>query len=98
MEKMTKCAGVFFLLAILLGFASSANTEDISAKPLYLKNGSVTRCDSFWKGAGDFVWCNKGTSVVGYPVSDIDMKKTFKIPASGSRLVNKSKKSDGEGH
>jgi hypothetical protein len=93
MEKMTKCAGVFFLLAILLGFASSANTEDISSKPLYLKNGSVTRCDSFWKGVGDFVWCNKGGSVVGYPASDIDMKRTFEIPGSESRLVSKSKKS-----
>jgi hypothetical protein len=92
MKKMTKCAGVFFLLAMLLGFASSASTEEISPKHVYLKNGSVTRCDSFWKGVGDFVWCNKGASVVGYPASDIDMKKTFEIQASGSRLVNKNKK------
>lgn len=93
MKKMTYYAGVFFLLAMLLGFASSAGTEEISPKPVYLKNGSVTRCDNFWKGVGDFVWCNKGTSVVGYPANDIDMKKTFEIPASASRLVNKNKKS-----
>jgi tetratricopeptide (TPR) repeat protein len=97
MGKMTNSAGVFFLLAMLLGFTSSANAEDFKLKDLYLKNGSVTRCDSVWKGLGDFVWCNQGANVAGYPASDVDMKKTFEIPAIVARLVNKSRDSFEEG-
>ncbi len=94
---MKKSAQFFFLLAILFGFVQSGSAEDLALKDLYFKKGSVTRCDIVSKGLGDFVWCNQGTNVMGYPASDIDMKKTFEIPATVARLVNKSRDSFEEG-
>ena len=93
MGKMTKSAEVFFLVAILLGFISPANAEEFKPKTLYLKDGSVTRCDCVWKGLGNFVWCDQGANTVGYPVTDVDMKKTFEDPITVARLVNKSRDS-----
>jgi hypothetical protein len=49
-----------FLLVIMMMLAPLAGAEDIILKDLYLQNGSVMRCDSVWKGLGNFVWCNQG--------------------------------------
>jgi tetratricopeptide (TPR) repeat protein len=97
MEKMKRGTEVFFLVAILLGFNLSVNAEEPTLKSVYLKNGSVTRCDCVWKGLGDFVWCNQGVNAVGYPAGDTDMKKTLEIPAKVARLVNKSRDSFEDG-
>jgi tetratricopeptide (TPR) repeat protein len=80
-----------FLLVIMLVMTPFSGAEDIILKDLYLKDGSVTRCDSVWEGLGGFVWCNQGRNVKGYPESDVDLKKTFEIQIRVAELVNRSK-------
>ena len=80
-----------FLLVIMFAMAPLAGAEDIILKDLYLKNGSVGRCDRVWRGLGDFVWCTRGGNVRGYPESDVNMKKTFETQIRAAELVNQSK-------
>jgi tetratricopeptide (TPR) repeat protein len=80
-----------FLIVIMMMSTPLAGAEDIILKDLYLQNGSVMRCDSVWKGLGNFVWCNQGGSVKGYPESDVEMMKTFEIQIRVAELVNESK-------
>ena len=93
MDTIKKSAMGFVLLVIFLGFAPTTGAQDVDLKDLYLKNGAVTRCDRVWKGLGDFVWCDQGGNVQGYPASDVDMKKTFEIQLQVARLVNQSRDS-----
>lgn len=86
-----------FLFAVTLVMTPLAGAGDIILRDLYLKNGSVSRCDSVWKGLGDFVWCDLGGNVKGYPVSDVDMKKTFEIQIRAAELVDQSRMSFEDG-
>ena len=79
MDTIKKGAKVIVLLIICSGFTSVTGAQDPIVRDLYLKDGTVTHCDSVWKGLGDFVWCNEGGNVKGYPTSDVDMNKTFDI-------------------
>lgn len=92
MEAIKKSAKVIVLFIICSGFTSAAGAQE-GVKSLYLKNGAVSRCDTVWKGLGDFVWCNQGRNVKGYPATDVDMEKTFEVPLQVSRLVNQSRDS-----
>ena len=91
MDTIKKGAKVIVLLIICSGFTSVTGAQDPIVRDLYLKDGTVTHCDSVWKGLGDFVWCNEGGNVKGYPTSDVDMNKTFDIQIEVARLVNQSR-------
>jgi tetratricopeptide (TPR) repeat protein len=91
MDTIKKSAKVLVLFFICSGFISATGAQEVNVKDLYLKNGAVTRCDSVWKGLGDYVWCNQGGNVKGYPASDVDMNKTFEIQIEVARLVNQSR-------
>jgi tetratricopeptide (TPR) repeat protein len=93
MDTIKKSAKLIVLLIICSGFTSATGAQDVDVKDLYLKNGAVTRCDSVWKGLGDFVWCNQGGNVKGYPANDVDMNKTFEIQIEVAHLVNQSRDS-----
>jgi tetratricopeptide (TPR) repeat protein len=88
--KRIAAKGCFLLMVVVL-MASLAGAEDITLKEIYLLNGSVTRCDSVWKGVGAFVWCTRGENLRGYPESDVNMKKTFETQLRAAELVNQSK-------
>jgi tetratricopeptide (TPR) repeat protein len=79
-----------FLLLIILAMTPLVGAENIILKDLHLNNGAVLRCDIVWKGFGNFVWCNQGGNVRGYPASDVDMKKTFDLQMRVAELINQS--------
>ena len=91
MNGKKTAAKVCFLLGILLAITPLAGAEEIILKDLYLQDGSVQRCDSVWKGLGNFVWCDRGGNLKGYPESDVEMMKTFEIQIRVAELVNESK-------
>ena len=93
MDIIKKSAKVFLFFIICSGFTMATGAQDVGVgvKDLYLKNGTVTRCDIVWKGPKDYVWCNQGINVKGYPASDVDMNKTFEIQIEVARLVNQSR-------
>jgi len=93
-KKSTICSA---LIILSLALASTAAAQDVVLKDLHMKNGLATRCDSVWKGLGDFVWCNQNGNVKGYPAGEVDMKKTFDIPRQAARLVDQSKEMFEEG-
>jgi tetratricopeptide (TPR) repeat protein len=97
MEKRTAFLVSVLCLAMLAGAASSAFADDTQLYYVYFKNGKSMRCDEVWKDTSDYAWCRKSGSVQGFPVSDVDMKKTFEIQAAVNRLVNKSKASFDQG-
>jgi len=84
-------------LAMLAGAASSAFADETQLYFLYFKNGKSLRCDAIWKNIDDYAWCRKPGSVQGFPVTDVDMKKTFEIQAAVNQLVNKSEASFKQG-
>jgi tetratricopeptide (TPR) repeat protein len=84
---------VALCLTIIAGAASSAIADETQLHFLYFKNGKSLRCDAIWKGIDDYAWCRKSGSVQGFPVSDLDMKKTFEVQAAVNRLVEKSEAS-----
>jgi len=86
-----------FLFSMTLFMSPLAGAEDIVLRDLYLESGSVSRCGSVSKGLGDFVWCNEGANARGYPVGEVDTKRTFDIQMSAAKLVNQSKMSFEDG-
>jgi len=84
-------AKLCFLLGIVFAMNPLAGAEEIILRDLYLQDGSVQRCDSIWKGLGNFVWCDRGGNLKGYPESDVEMMKTFEIQIRVAELVNESK-------
>ena len=84
---------VALCFAMLTGAASSAIADETQLHFLYFKNGKSVRCDAIWKGIDDYAWCRKSGSVQGFPVNDVDMKKTFEVQAAVNQLVNKSETS-----
>jgi tetratricopeptide (TPR) repeat protein len=98
MERKTALLVVALCLAMLAGAASSAFADESQLYFLYFKNGKSLRCDAIWKGIDDYAWCRKSGSVQGFPVSDVDMKKTFEIQAAVNQLVNKSEASFNQGN
>jgi curli production assembly/transport component CsgG len=48
------------------------------------------RCDSLWKGPGDYVWCGKPHGIQGHPDVEVDMIRTFQIQAAVNELIDKS--------
>jgi hypothetical protein len=77
-KKKIATKGSFLLLA-MLALTPLADAEDNVLEELHLKNGASMRCDIVWKGLGNFVWCNQGGNVKGYPENDVDMEKTFEV-------------------
>ena len=96
MEKKIALA-VAFCLAFLVGAASSAIADETQIYALHFKNGMSIRCDAIWRGVDDYAWCRKSGSVQGFPVTDLDMKKTFEIQPAVNQLVNKSEASFNRG-
>jgi len=90
-DAITKSVKGLVLLISCLIFVSPAVGQDITVKKLHFKNGAVSRCDRVWEGLGDFVWCDQSGNMTGYPEDEVDMKKTFEIPAQAARLVNQSR-------
>ena len=88
---------VAFCLAFLAGAASSAIADEAQLYFLHFKNGTSLRCDSVWRGIDDYAWCRKSGSVQGFPVTDLDMRKTFEIQPAANQLVKKSEASLNEG-
>ena len=88
---------VAFCLAFLVGAASSAIADETQFYVLHFKNGMSIRCDAIWRGVDDYAWCRKSGSVQGFPVTDLDMKKTFEIQPAVNQLVNKSEASFNRG-
>jgi tetratricopeptide (TPR) repeat protein len=88
---------VALCLALLVGAASSAIADDTQLHFLYFKNGKSLRCDAIWKSIDDYAWCRKSGSVQGFPVNEVDMKKTFEVQAAVNQLVNKSQTSFDKG-
>ncbi|MGE5841060.1 MAG: tetratricopeptide repeat protein [Deltaproteobacteria bacterium] len=76
---------------------SAATAEETQLHFLYFKNGKSLRCDAIWKGVDDYAWCRKSGNVQGFPVTDLDMKKTFELQAAINKLVNKSEASFNRG-
>jgi tetratricopeptide (TPR) repeat protein len=97
MERKTALLVVALCLAMLAGAASSAFAVETRLNFLYFKNGKSLRCDAIWKGLDDYAWCRKSGSVQGFPVNDVDMKRTFEIQAAVNQLVNKSEASFKQG-
>jgi tetratricopeptide (TPR) repeat protein len=97
MERKTTLLVVALCLAMLAGAASSAFADETQLYFLYFKNGKSLRCDAIWKGIDDYIWCRKSGSVQGFPVSDVEMKKTFEVQAAVNQLVNKSEASFNQG-
>ena len=88
---------VAFCLAFLAGAASSAIADETQIYILHFKNGMSMRCDAIWRGLDDYAWCRKSGSVQGFPLTDLDMKKTFEIQPAVNQLVNKSEASFNRG-
>jgi len=88
---------VAFCLAFLAGAASSAIADETQIYILHFKNGMSMRCDAIWRGLDDYAWCRKSGSVQGFPVTDLDMRKTFEIQPAVNQLVNKSEASFNRG-
>lgn len=88
---------VTLCLAMLAGAVSSAIADETQLYFLHFKNGKSLRCDAIWKSIDDYAWCRKSGSVQGFPVNDVDMKKTFEVQAAVNRLVNKSEASFNSG-
>jgi tetratricopeptide (TPR) repeat protein len=84
---------VALCLAMLAGAALSALAEENQLYFLHFKNGKFQRCDAISKGIDDYVWCRKSGSAQGFPVNDVDMKKTFEVQAAVNHLVNRSEAS-----
>jgi len=97
MERKTALLVVALCLAMLAGAASSAFADETQLNFLYFKNGKSLRCDGIWKGIDDYAWCRNPGSVQGFPVNDVDMKKSFEIQAAVNQLVNKSETSFKQG-
>jgi len=97
MERKTTLLVVALCLAMLAGAASSAFADETQLYFLYFKNGKSLRCDAIWKGIDDYIWCRKSGSVQGFPVSDVEIKKTFEVQAAVNQLVNKSEASFNQG-
>lgn len=88
---------VAFCLAFLAGATSSAIADETQIYILHFKNGMSMRCDAIWRGLDDYAWCRKSGSVQGFPVTDLDMRKTFEIQPAVNQLVNKSEASFNRG-
>jgi tetratricopeptide (TPR) repeat protein len=73
--------------------ASSAFADEANLYFLYFKNGKSLRCDAVSKGIDDYVWCRNRGNVQGFPVDDVEMKKTFEVQAAVNQLVDKSEAS-----
>jgi tetratricopeptide (TPR) repeat protein len=84
---------VVLCLVVGAAMAASAMADETEIHYLYFKNGKSLRCDAIWKGIDDYAWCRKSGNVQGFPVSDLDMKKTFEVQAAVNQLVNKSEAS-----
>jgi tetratricopeptide (TPR) repeat protein len=97
MRRKTALLIVPLCLAMLAGAASSVGADENQLYFLYFANGKSLRCDAIWKGMDDYAWCRKSGSVQGFPVNDVDMKKTFEVQAAVNRLVNKSETSFNQG-
>lgn len=97
MRRKTALLIVPLCLAMLAGAASSVGADENQLYFLHFANGKSLRCDAIWKGMDDYAWCRKSGSVQGFPVNDVDMKKTFEVQAAVNRLVNKSKTSFNQG-
>jgi tetratricopeptide (TPR) repeat protein len=82
--------GLLFGLVMVLGFPSWVAGEGSGLYYLYFKDGNSMRCDTIWKGMGDYVWCGKSLGSQGFPVGEVDMNRTFTVQAEVSRLVDKS--------
>jgi tetratricopeptide (TPR) repeat protein len=88
---------VVLCLVVLAGVVPSAIADETQLYFLYFKNGKSLKCDAIWKGIDDYAWCRKSGSTQGFPVSDLDMKKTFELQAAINQLVNKSEASFNRG-
>ena len=88
---------VVLCLAMLAGAAASAFADETELHFLYFKNGKSLRCDAVSKGIDDYVWCRNPGNVQGFPVDDVEMKKTFEDQAAVNQLVNKSEASFNRG-
>ena len=97
MKRNSALLVVALFLAMLIGAASSAFADETQLHFLHFKNGKSLRCDAIWKGIDQYAWCRKSGSVQGFPVADVDMKKTFEIQTAVNQLVNKSEASLNQG-
>lgn len=97
MKRTTALLIIPLCLAMLAGAASSLGADETQLYFLYFTNGKALRCDAIWKGIDDYVWCRKSESVQGFPVIDVDMKKTFEVQAAVNKLVDRSEASFNEG-
>ncbi len=88
---------VALCFAMLAGVAASAIADETQLYFLHFKNGKSLKCDSIWKGMDDYVWCRKSGGIQGFPVSDVDTKKTFEIQTAVNQLVNRSEASFNRG-
>ena len=84
-------------LTMLAGAASSVFADETQLYYLHFNNGKSLRCDAIWKGIDDYVWCRKSGNVQGFPVTDLDTRKTFETQAAANQLVNKSEESFNKG-
>lgn len=92
-----KGALVVLCMALVAGVASSAIADEAQLYFLYFKNGESLRCEAIWKGFDDYAWCRKLGSVQGFPMSDLDMRKTFELQMAIIQLVNRSEASFNRG-
>ena len=93
MKRKTALLVLALCIAMFAGSVSPAFADETLLYFVYFKNGKSLKCDAVWKGIDDYVWCRKSGNVQGFPVDDVDMKKTIETQAAANQLVNKSEAS-----
>ena len=81
---------ILLLLVVLFSFPSWAVGEEPTLHFLYLKSGVALHCDAVWKGMGDYLWCAKSRGSQGFPMGEVDTRRTFDIQLAVNRLLDKS--------
>jgi len=90
MKSIRIAFSLLILGGMLAGFSPRALCETPPLHFLYFKNGTSMRCDSLWKGPGDYVWCGKLQGTQGYPDDEVDKIRTFQVQPAVNELIDKS--------
>ena len=93
MEKAKKRLSLIFALLIFASLTSLVFADQSDMEFLFLKNGSIIKCDAVWRGLGDYVWCSTSGGTKGYPADEVDLVMTFETQPVVNRLVNQSRAS-----
>ncbi len=81
---------LLFFAVVFVAFPLGVFCEESQLHFLYFKNGVSMRCDSVWKGMGDYAWCSNSQGSQAYPDDEVDVARTFRIQAAVNQLIDKS--------